>query len=72
MPVVTKKMLVCDRCGESVEVGECYSGCSLDECPEGWHRIANDRYLCPTCYPGYDLMLARHKVEIEAYFSQSE
>lgn len=71
MPVVTKKYLVCDRCGCSIEVDKAFAGSSLEEMPAGWHKICGDRFLCPVCHPDYDLMMARHKVEVEDFFSHN-
>lgn len=72
MPYVTKGFLICDRCGESVEVEEGFN-VGLDiRLIDGWHCVESDRFLCPKCYPGYELMLARHKVEIEDYFSKTD
>lgn len=59
MPLVTKKFLVCDRCGDSVEVGEAFDAGLATSLPDGWHRIERDRFLCPNCHPGYELMKAR-------------
>lgn len=71
MGLVTKKELVCDRCAASVEVGESFHSLSMGELPDGWHRIDHDRVLCPECRPGYELLEARHKVELEDYISNA-
>ena len=67
MGLVTKRALVCDRCGETVEVGADFLSLSAGEMPDGWHRIDQERVLCSECFPGYELLQARHKVELEDY-----
>lgn len=69
MPLVTKKYLVCDRCGRSVEVAEALTLSVTDRLPDGWERVDGERVLCPECYPAYELMRARHKVETEEFLS---
>ena len=69
--LVTKRALVCDRCGASTEVAEGFRSISMADLPEGRHRGGRDRVLCPECYPGYDLLKARHKVELEGYISNA-
>lgn len=71
MPLVTKKSLVCDRCGASHEVSDGFDEGLSRELPDGWKRIDRGRFLCPSCYPGYELMVARHKVELEDYIAAS-
>lgn len=71
MGLVTKKELVCDRCGASIEVDEGFHSLSLADLPDGWQRVDHDRVLCPECYPGYDLLKVRHKVELEDYISNA-
>lgn len=66
----TRSYLVCDRCGASVEVANGFDPGLSVECPDGWARADGGRFLCPACYPGYDLMKARHKVEVEAFMSE--
>ena len=34
----------------------------------GWTRV-RDRALCPECSPQYEVMVARHKVEIDDYLN---
>lgn len=72
MGLVTKKVLVCDRCGASADVEEGFHSISVDSLPDGWHGIGRDRVLCHECHPGYELFLARHKVEIEDYISNAD
>ena len=72
MPLVTKKALVCDRCGATVEVSDSFESMAVDEMPDGWRRIDCDRVLCPECHPGYELLRARHKVELEDYIANNE
>lgn len=72
MPLMTKKVMECDRCGESVEVVESFSTARWMSNSEGLHRIAKDRFLCPSCYRGYDFIVSRCKVEIEDYLSNAE
>lgn len=63
-------MMVCDRCGASKPVDESTCMFDLRTPHEGWVRASGDRGLCPECAPGYDLLLARHKVELEDYFTE--
>lgn len=67
MGLVTKNILVCDRCGASVEACEGFTSLATGEMQDGWHRIDRERVLCPECFPGYELLKARHKVELEDY-----
>lgn len=67
MGLVTKKVLQCDRCGTSVPVAADAVAFDVASGLDGWRRIDGDRFLCPDCSPGYDLLLARHKVELEDY-----
>lgn len=71
MGLVTKKALVCDRCGACIEVGEGFHSLSLADLPDGWHAIDHDRVLCAECHPGFELLKARHKVELEDYISNA-
>ena len=71
MGLVTKKALACDRCGASIEVDEGFHSLSLTDLSDGRQRVDHDRVLCPECYPGYDLLKARHKVELEDYISNA-
>lgn len=72
MGLITKRALVCDRCGETVEVGANFLSLSTDEMPDGWCRIDRERVLCPECFPGYELLQARHKVELEDYIGSKD
>ena len=72
MGLVTKKALVCDRCGASADVEDSFYSISIDSLPDGWRGIDRDRVLCPECYSGYDLLMARHKVEVEDYISNAD
>ena len=71
MGLVTKKALVCDRCGASVDVGEDFDMGLRSSMPDGWKSLDRERVLCPECYPGYELLLARHKIELEDYVSNN-
>lgn len=64
-----KTFLVCDRCGFAVEVAE--SDCMFDVADghAGWARAGADKVLCPECAPHYEVMIARHKVEIDDYLN---
>lgn len=70
MGLVTKKVLECDRCGASVPVPEGAKAFDVADGMPGWARVSGDRFLCPDCSPGYDLLLARHKVELEDYITK--
>lgn len=70
MGYVTRTELVCDRCGESVPSDS--SPVLSFELPSrhpGWRMVGSDRALCPACAPGYDLLMARHRVEEEDYIT---
>lgn len=69
MGLVTSKTLVCDRCGAHTPVSENSSVFDVAESLDGWVRVGADRFLCPSCAPGYDLLVARHKVELDDYAS---
>ena len=72
MPVVTTKSLVCDRCGASVPIeSDGFTLFELDKTHPDWRRISGDRLLCPDCSPGYELLEARHKVELEDYIADA-
>lgn len=65
-----QKTLVCDRCGKSVPVAnEAVPAIEFREKFPGWAMVCGERALCPDCVPGYDLLTARHKVELEDYIS---
>ena len=65
-----KTFLVCDRCGFAVEVSE--SDCMFDVTDRhaGWARAGADKVLCPECAPPYEVMIARHNVEIDDYLNK--
>lgn len=67
MGLVTRKELVCDRCGKSVPASDGAVAVGVAGEHPGWLRIGDNRFLCPDCAPGYELLVARHKVEIEGY-----
>lgn len=69
MGLVTKKYLACDRCGDQVSVPASSVPFGVAESLDGWVRVGADRFLCPSCAPGYDLLVARHKVELDDYVS---
>lgn len=70
MALVTKKLLECDRCGASVEVPETSVAFDVADGVPGWRRVDGERFLCPDCSPGYELLLARHRVELEDYIAK--
>ena len=72
MGLVTRKSLVCDRCGAAIEVSDGFESMAVEEMPDGWHRIDREPVLCPGCFPGYELLKARHKVELEGYIANNE
>ena len=63
MGLVKKALLVCDRCGASIEVPEHSAPFDVADGRDGWVRVSQDRFLCPECSPGYRLLQARHEVE---------
>lgn len=67
MPLVTRKMLVCDRCGEALEVPETAAELDVADGRIGWALVRGDGFLCPRCSPGYETLVARHRVELEDY-----
>lgn len=71
MLLVTKRALIFDRCGASVEVDDGFHSISMADLPEGRHRVGRDRVLRPDGTQGYDLLKARHKVELEDYISNA-
>lgn len=71
MGLETRKYLVCDRCGRSTEVDADATAYDATRDNAGWERTDGDRVLCPDCAPGFDLLLARHKVEIDEYLRGS-
>ena len=68
MGLVTTTKLVCDRCGASVALGkDRLTPFEIrDEHPD-WHMVNEKIFLCPDCAQGYELLLARHKVELDDY-----
>ncbi|EGX70619.1 hypothetical protein [Collinsella tanakaei] len=69
MGLETKKILVCDRCGESVEVDGDAAEFELARSLPDWIRLEGGRALCPRCRERYELILARHRVEIDDYLN---
>lgn len=69
MGIVTKTIIQCDRCGSSVPVPSGSVPFDVADGMDGWVRVSGDRFLCPECSPGYDLLRARHKVELEDYIA---
>ncbi len=69
MGIENKTVLVCDRCGCSVDVEEKSCMFGVASWPEGWKSAGKDKALCPECSPHYELLLARHKVEIDNYLN---
>lgn len=72
MPLVTKTMLVCDRCGSSVPVGDNAMPLDVAEGLPGWTRVSGDRFLCPECSPGHELLVSRHRLELENYITGAD
>ena len=72
MPLATRKMLVCDRCGESLEVPEAAAESDVASGHPGWLRVRGDAFLCPRCSPGYETLAARHRVELEDYIDGAD
>lgn len=72
MPLVTKKMLVCDRCGASVSVNDDSASFDIARAYPAWTRISGDRFLCPACSPGYELLISRHRVELDDYITGAD
>lgn len=72
MGLVTKQYLECDRCGATEPTsGREVAFDAVDGHP-GWIRVSDDRFLCPKCSPGYETLLARHRVELEDYIEGKE
>ena len=69
MGLITNKTLICDRCGAHIPVAASSSAFDVADSLDGWVRVGADRFLCPSCAPGYDLLVARHKVELDDYVS---
>lgn len=67
MAFVTKRYVECDRCGASEHADEHDAEFDIAKTHPGWIRASGDRLLCPECAPGYDLLVARHKVELDEY-----
>lgn len=68
----TQRTLVCDRCGASIPADdEVTASFEFSRKFPGWEQVAGDRALCPECAPGYDLLIARHKVELEDYIARA-
>lgn len=66
MGIEKKAFLVCDRCGARVEIDAGSVVADVAGRHQGWTRVG-DKALCPECSPQYDVILARHKVEIDDY-----
>lgn len=70
MPFKRVQYAVCDRCGETTEIdgdrGPVPSF-EMGSVLPGWRAVGGDRLLCPRCGEGYDLIVARHKVELEDF-----
>lgn len=62
-------ILECDRCGESITVEDNAIAYDVVDSHKGWKHISQDRFLCPKCAEGYELLEARHKVELEDYIA---
>lgn len=62
-------ILECDRCGESITVEPDAIPFDVAHEHKGWTRLSQDRFLCPKCTEGYELIEARHKVELEDYIA---
>ena len=61
---------MCDRCGASVPAKtEKATAFQMAQLFPGWVLADGSRALCPDCAPGYDLLKARHKVELENYLT---
>ena len=74
MPYKRVQYAVCDRCGETAEIPADYEpvpvpSIEMGSVLPGWRAVGNDRLLCPKCAEGYELVLARHKVELESFIS---
>lgn len=69
MGLVIKKVLVCDRCGESIEVEGDAAEFELASSLPGWIRLEGGGALCPRCRERYELILARYRVEIDDYLN---
>lgn len=67
MPLVTKKLLVCDRCGRGDEVDPGAVALDVANDSPGWMRVGGDVFLRPACSEGYGLLLARQQVERADY-----
>lgn len=68
MGIEKKAFLVCDRCGGRIEVDEGSVMFDVVDKHPGWTRV-RDRALCPECSPQYEVMVARHTVEIDDYLN---
>jgi hypothetical protein len=75
MGLTSVQYVTCDRCGRSEQAGGQLGGVASgvvsqhefgEACP-GWRMVDGGRTLCPACADGYDLLLARHRVELEDY-----
>lgn len=72
MPIVTTKLLICDRCRKSIPVAEGTTPFDVMMEKNGWTRVSGERFLCPDCSPGYETLCARHKVEEEDYITGAD
>lgn len=66
MGIEKKTFLVCDRCGGRVEVDDAPAMFDVANKHPGWIRVGS-MALCPECSPRYEVMIARHKVEVDDY-----
>lgn len=71
MGLKTINILECDRCGTTktldVDRPVLYE---LSSYAPDWLRVVNDRVLCPSCKEDYELIEAKHKVELNDFFTQ--
>ena len=66
----TLRTLECDRCGASVPAEDApLASFELAQKHPGWTPVQGDRHLCPKCSPGYEVLMARHRVQLEEYLS---
>lgn len=66
MGIEKKTFLVCDRCEGRVEVDDAFAMLDVANRHPGWIRVGS-MALCPECSPQYEVMIARHKVEVDDY-----
>ena len=69
MGIDRKTFMTCNRCGNKIEISEEEAAIGLPGKREGWVLLDGNRALCPQCSPGYELLKARHLVEIDDYLS---